>query len=245
MAIANASTRIPNTPIRRTITTHGRATIMSISSMTVEAWNDIFQLASIVAGVITLIAGVLTFAVLFGTVVTGRRVNKRQAEDLLKLKTDLAAQEEQTAKALLELERVKEEAMPRWARVIRDSAVFGEKLLQDSPKAKADIVYQENAPVAFHLGQMIGMDLRLAGWEAPLRPRPVQSVMELMPEGTGGFASGITLMTREGMNKNPAENPSGADWALWRWLASSGSVGWHRNPQLPEGTVIIIIGPNP
>ena len=72
---------------------------MRIWSWTVDDWNTVFQVLTTVFVAGTVLTGL-------GTVLTDRVIRRRQAEELattkanaIKLQTDLAAQQERTAKA--------------------------------------------------------------------------------------------------------------------------------------------------
>lgn len=161
--MADVPTKVANTATIKAIATQIRATTVNVSSLTAETWNDIFQLASIVAGVITLVAGVFTFAVLVGTVMTGRRVNKQQAEKLATLEREAAdarLKQRDAERSLAELQ-----AKLQWRSFSEEQRGRFLEILAQRPKGGITITCLNENPESCAFAAEIADQLRSVGWE--------------------------------------------------------------------------------
>lgn len=153
---------------------------MKIWSWTVDDWNAMFQVLTIIFVAGTVLTGV-------GKIWTDKIIKERQAQELAaaristtKLETDLAKQQERAAKAEKELLEVQERFKPRTLSRSEQNDLFGLLRAHSSLARRARekngevlwIVHPRGDPEATEFAAMLANLFSQAGWQPQLRDIP-------------------------------------------------------------------------
>jgi hypothetical protein len=196
-----------NNPInvyRENVHHYNKAIQMRAKTMSRDTWLSFFEWLSIGAGL-------LAVAALIGTGVMGKKVNARQAEEILTLETGLADAKAKQAEAQTKLERLKTQVEPR--RINREVFL---KALEGQPKVPIQIVYLRDDQDSLEFAQEITNLLERAKWEVTAR--------EPIPTPTEASRSDIPTAMSVGGNRRESQ--------LWR---ISSLKKRQRQPQIALG----------
>lgn len=215
------------------------------------------------------VSQVLSFVLLAGTVVlggialfTGKLLNDRQSEAMLALSTKLADAREKQAGAELRLEAVRKHLAPR--------QLFGTKfgeVLQNKPRASAEILYQPDSPAALNFASEIYIELTQAKWDVSLpgaimpysstkklSDRSIETLLAIPPtlRVGGNTQSDVTIVVNnpsqlelidDGLSDGP-EMAFAPIQALQKAFSVAGiNVGVGTDDGLPAEKVRIVVGP--
>jgi hypothetical protein len=179
---------------------------------------------------------------------------KKLESDNLKLQANVATLEKDAAEARTkqaQAETMLANIVKRQNPRILDSKTFLEKL-KDKPKARVEIMYQENEPEPFGLAVQIrrwlgeGVNGDGAGWDVP-DPKPI-SPEWLPPNVPTNMPLASSYLTIWGLTVVTSKSWKGEDddamGALMVALMASG-ISFIRmvNPKLPPDLFVIVIGP--
>lgn len=220
--------------------------------MNPDHWLSVFQSISIGAGL-------LAAAALIGTVVVGKKIGVRQAEKMLTLETGLAGAKKEQAQAELQLRALTNQqlmaSLPRSLKLLSEPSTI--KLLKESKKGTAEILYIDEDQEAFMFADVLAGTLESAGWKVtkvksisandPSHILPGFSLPELRSAKLpllmrAGGTSGLTLITN-GQDKAILFEEGTARHALRKGLMDSHFiVSGMSDPRLPDDVVRVVIG---
>jgi hypothetical protein len=180
-----------------------------------------------------------------------RPIEAAREERLAKLTTEaeasraaIAAANARTAEAELRLEQLRKNVEPR--RV--DQPVFL-KLLEGQPKSRIEIVYVRDDADAFQLSHQILDAFKKASWDVeqpvPIKPfdtYPYSVIPSVM--SARGQPRGVSIIKHEdprGWTNDPSYEA--LQRAFQQSLIGNITVGGAADPQLPEGTLRVVVAP--
>jgi hypothetical protein len=219
--------------------------------MSLEGWRTLFEIGGVILLFLTFVCGA-------GVVLTGKKINALQAEEVRQIEQQqrkAAEEQKQAAAERLAVQRNLAEVTNRQnPRIINREKFL--KRLEGVPKKKVEILYNPNDVEAYafanQIRALLGPGVQGAGWEVS-EPRPIPSTggnelfQNAPPQVRHGSpaGAGITLVTR---NSQECGTPS------WRGLLSAlgSSLGLPavaiapaEDPSLPDGTFRLVIGQKP
>jgi len=215
--------------------------------MTLEDWNTLFQVASVVLLGFTFVVGALA-------ILTDRQISARQAARMASAARDAAMANERAAKAELELAQLRKRQDPRQ---LNTSAFIA--ALNRTPKCDVEILYQPDDPEAHQLAMQIFMGV-VSGWQPanPLkswpRPIPASAVAPHLRELPPKLLQGLPPMSRIALSpfgisiiakKSPTEDH--APRTALKGAFRAGGIGFARssNSDMPDDLLLIVVGPKP
>jgi hypothetical protein len=130
------------------------------------------EIASILAGILAVFAGVVTVVALVGQVLSGRIIGERKNNEMLRLQADVAKQQARAADAETRLADAEIRLLELKSRISwrKLRSIFAETLkARSNATAVAEIVYQPDDGEAYAFASEIEEALSSAGWKVSVK----------------------------------------------------------------------------